>query len=156
MMYIVSFRQAPLFADGVAQRVLAFHHDHGHRQFAAMGQGDGNALYSEFGAQSGRPAAEFKNGSPTWLPVDLELGSGDTLADTRAESFCGGLFGSETCGEALRARAFSVAIGDLTICINAAQKALAVTFNRICDTLDLDKIHACPDQHADQVTMECF
>src|ERR1700722_5682099 len=152
MMHIVRAKPYPLFASGA----LAFHHDHRHSEFAAMGQGDGNAFYSEFGAQSSRPSAEFKNGPPTWFPADLELGPGDPLADTRSESFCGGLFGGKSCGEAFRARAFAVAIGDLTICINAPQQALPVPFNRICDTLDLDKIHACPDQHAGQVTMECF
>src|SRR5580698_4225518 len=106
MMHIVRAKPYPLFASGA----LAFHHDHRHGQFAAMGQGNRNAFYSEFGAKSSRPSAEFKNGSPTWLPADLELSPGDTSADTRSEGFCGRLFGGETCREAFRARAFAVAI----------------------------------------------
>src|SRR5271156_6379483 len=102
---------------------LAFHHHRGHCQAGGVGEGKGYAFDSEFIGQEGSPSAQFKNGPPAWFTLNLELTPRNSPADTRSQSFRSRLFGGEARGKAFRTGALAVAIGDLTICINAAQKA---------------------------------
>jgi hypothetical protein len=83
----------------------------------------------------------------------LELIPRDSPADSGSQSFRGCLLGCESGGEALRASTSAAAISDFMIGIDTAEKAVAITFNGPRDALDLDQIHASPDQHGDHITM---
>ena len=110
---------------------------------------------SSVASTAARPRSS-RTGPPSRLARNLKLNPRDPPADASSQCFGSRLFGRETRGETLRTASLAAAIGDLMICVNTAQKALAVAFDGMRDALDLNQIHARPDQHADHITMGSF
>jgi hypothetical protein len=90
------------------------------------------------------------------LTLNLKLIPRDSPADAGTERLRSRFFGGETSGEAFRTCPSTAAVGDLIIGVNSPQKSFAVALDRLRDTLNLNQVHASPDQHADHITMGSF
>src|ERR1035437_7973890 len=126
---------------------LILHDDDGEGDIFAVGQRERDGGDAEFAGALGGAAGEFEAGLAAGFAGDFEFEPVDAVADACAESLGPGLFGGEAGGEAFGGVLLALAVLDLSLGENAAQKAVAEAGDALRDACDLHQVRAHANHH---------